>query len=212
MIHTIISNPHLPDEAERGEWLQSGYAGGSDIRRFRNDEPFPHFFAPNLLKSRIFDEVSKACNAEFSRVVAHFDVDDRRMQYCPLLVTQLVGFFCGPDFRELVSSIMGSPVKRAPGSIPQLRRVIGPAPALSSHSDEGAPFTMASFFSVHGIWPSDAGGELILERGTTPACVITPEPNALYGMAFGPRSFHHVRAMVLPISRMAIYQEWILDA
>ena len=70
---------------------------------------------------------------------------------------------------------------------------------------------MASFFSVHQSWADGWGGELVLGGSAASQRVLSPMPNTLYGMIFGPNSFHHVRALVQPATRSAIYQEWDFD-
>jgi hypothetical protein len=214
MSKAIRFDPRLPEADRIERWLSEPYlAPGLAHRAFREIDPFEHFILSDLLPAQTFANLSHCVAEEIERVSMCVDRDIRMMRYGPLLLRPAIDFFAGPYLRALLSAIVGRRVRRALGSIPQIRIVSGPAPVLEAHTDEDAPSAMVTFFSTHLEWHSQLGGEISLLHLSDRRCVkrIAPVPNMLYGMFLSSRSLHRVEKINAGWTRSNIFQEWMLD-
>jgi hypothetical protein len=175
--------------------------------------PFPHFYIKNLLLPDTFRALTQSVRRQLSDYELIRDTDARGMLYGPFMIRSAVEFFCGAPFRQILLTVVGKPVCRPRGSIPQLRINFGPAAELPMHTDSHAPFDFATFFFVHDAWSEKAGGNLQLyaqdfDGKLYQAIEFLPTPNSLVGMVFGATSYHSVSQIKDRSARVALYQEW----
>jgi hypothetical protein len=191
-------------------WLASAYIQQANLDEHLDRVPFEHFVLPGLLKPEVFSILAEASLEECQRIPLTKDQDERGLLYGPLLLRPALDFFCGSIFRKFLGSVVCGRVARPSDSVPQLRRLIGPTPAMRPHSDSGVSFSFATFFFVHRAWNVGQGGEtILLDSDLQERKRIPPQPNTLYGMFFTRKSLHAVSQLSGNADRILIYQEWL---
>ena len=205
----IRHDARLPGSGALEDWLSEACLRERRADQWLHAAPFKHLVIPDLIRSDVYSDLTDACATECQRVGMSQDQDDRQLLYAPFLLRPAVDFFCGGAFRRFLGRVVGEKIARPRDSIPQLRRLKGPTPAMRPHTDADVRFAFATFFFVHKSWCSGQGGETILfDSDQREDRRVLPWPNLLYGMFFSPRSLHAVSELVERVDRICIYQEW----
>jgi 2OG-Fe(II) oxygenase superfamily len=206
----IRIDERLPRAGSLRNWLSSAYVQQTNPDEHLARVPFEHFVLPELLRSEVFSILAETCLEECQRPPLTKDHDERGLRYAPLLLRPAIDFFCGTIFRRFLGSVVCGRVARPSDSVPQLRRLIGPAPGMRPHSDSGVSFSFATFFFVHRSWNDGQGGETVLfDSDVREFKRIPPRANTLYGMFFSSKSLHAVSQLADNADRILIYQEWM---
>ena len=197
------------------DWLNPVYGAnpGEAVRTHVHTAPFRHAVFPNFFRADVVHEIARRAESILTSPGTMNDGIARRaaVEWGPYLDKEVLRFFCGKEFREFMTEVLGDTFVLRRNWLPQLAHFHAGSQGYDIHNDTDEPRDGVLLMNLTQGYPEGGGGELCLyDSAKNLVRSIEPRINTLVMFRVSEVSWHSIADMRGEWVRRNVLLDWDL--